>query len=125
APPPRAGPAAGGPASARSVPPTSPLSRSSATWWGDDEPEGFGRRGPGNPEGVPRWIGQLFQGGGPWRKTLRVLTFSLGQLLAGRRLIIIGLLVALPLVLPAVFANGADVERATFTLEVFRQLRLA
>jgi hypothetical protein len=24
-------------------------------------PEGFGRRGPGNPEGVPRAIGQLFQ----------------------------------------------------------------
>jgi ABC-2 type transport system permease protein len=57
-------------------------------------------------------------------KTLRLLTFSLGQLLAGRRLIIIALLVALPLVLPAVFANGADVEPATFTLELFRQLVL-
>ena len=31
---------------------------------------------------------------------------------------------ALPLVLPAVFANGADVEPATFTLELFRQLVL-
>jgi ABC-2 type transport system permease protein len=57
-------------------------------------------------------------------KTVRLLTFSLGQLLAGRRLIIIGLLVALPLVLPAVFANGADVEPATFTLDLFRQLVL-
>src|SRR5215216_1379411 len=57
-------------------------------------------------------------------KTLRLLTFSLGQLLAGRRLIIVGLLVALPLVLPAVFANGADVEPATFTLDLFRQLVL-
>ena len=57
-------------------------------------------------------------------KTMRLLTFSLGQLLAGRRLIIIALLVALPLVLPAVFAAGADVEPATFTLELFRQLVL-
>jgi ABC-2 type transport system permease protein len=57
-------------------------------------------------------------------KTLRLLTFSLGQLLAGRRLVIIALLVALPLVVPAVFANGADVEPATFTLELFRQLVL-
>ena len=57
-------------------------------------------------------------------KTVRLLTFSLGQLLAGRRLIVIGLLVALPLVLPAVFANGADVGPATFTLDLFRQLVL-
>jgi ABC-2 type transport system permease protein len=57
-------------------------------------------------------------------KTMRLLTFSLGQLLAGRRLIIIALLVALPLVLPAVFAAGADVEPATFTLDLFRQLVL-
>ena len=57
-------------------------------------------------------------------KTVRLLTFSLGQLLAGRRLVIIAALVALPLVLPAVFANGADVEPATFTLELFRQLVL-
>ena len=32
------------------------------------EPEGFGRRGPGNPEGVPRSIGQLFQGGAPMNR---------------------------------------------------------
>jgi hypothetical protein len=27
--------------------------------------EGSGRRGPGNPEGVPRETGELFQGGAP------------------------------------------------------------
>ncbi|HEX2156195.1 MAG TPA: hypothetical protein VHS79_04315, partial [Actinomycetes bacterium] len=27
--------------------------------------EGLGRRGPGNPEGVPRSVGQQFQGGAP------------------------------------------------------------
>ena len=57
-------------------------------------------------------------------KTLRLLTFSLGQLLAGRRLVIIALLVALPLVLPAVFASEADVDPATFTLDLVRQLVL-
>jgi ABC-2 type transport system permease protein len=55
---------------------------------------------------------------------LVLLRFSLGQLLAGRRLIIIALLVALPLVLPAVFASRADVDPATFTLGLFRQLVL-
>jgi ABC-2 type transport system permease protein len=53
-----------------------------------------------------------------------LLRFSLGQLLAGRRLLLIALLVALPLVVPAVFAAGADIDPATFTLEVFRQLVL-
>jgi ABC-2 type transport system permease protein len=57
-------------------------------------------------------------------KTTRLLRFSLGQLLAGRRLVIVALLVALPLVLPAVFAAGADVDPATFTLDLFRQLVL-
>jgi ABC-type transport system involved in multi-copper enzyme maturation permease subunit len=57
-------------------------------------------------------------------KTTRLLRFSLGQLLAGRRLIVVVLLVALPLVLPAVFAAGADVDPATFTLDLFRQLVL-
>ena len=28
-------------------------------------PEGSGRRGPGNPEGVPRLVGKQFQGGAP------------------------------------------------------------
>jgi ABC-2 type transport system permease protein len=53
-----------------------------------------------------------------------LLRFSLGQLLAGRRLLVVGLLVAVALVLPAVFAAGADVDPATFTLELFRQLVL-
>jgi ABC-2 type transport system permease protein len=58
------------------------------------------------------------------RKPVRLLRFSLGQLLAGRRLLVILLLVALALVLPAVFAAGADVDPATFTLDRFRQLVL-
>jgi ABC-2 type transport system permease protein len=58
-------------------------------------------------------------------RTLRLLRFSLGQLLAGRRLVIVALLVALPLVLPAVVASGqAEVEPASFTLDLFRQLVL-
>jgi ABC-2 type transport system permease protein len=57
-------------------------------------------------------------------RSLVLLRFSLGQLLAGRRLVLIALLVALPLVVPAVFAAGADIDPATFTLELFRQLVL-
>ena len=57
-------------------------------------------------------------------RSLVLLRFSLGQLLAGRRLLLIALLVALPLVVPAVFAAGADIDPATFTLELFRQLVL-
>jgi ABC-2 type transport system permease protein len=57
-------------------------------------------------------------------RSMVLLRFSLGQLLAGRRLLLIALLVALPLVVPAVFAAGADIDPATFTLEVFRQLVL-
>ncbi|HEV3014685.1 MAG TPA: ABC transporter permease, partial [Actinomycetota bacterium] len=63
-------------------------------------------------------------GGAEINRSLTLLRFSLGQLLAGRRLIIIALLVALPLVLPAVFAAGADVDPASFTLDLFRQLVL-
>ena len=57
-------------------------------------------------------------------RSMVLLRFSLGQLLAGRRLLLIALLVALPLVVPAVFAAGADIDPATFTLELFRQLVL-
>jgi ABC-2 type transport system permease protein len=57
-------------------------------------------------------------------RSLVLLRFSLGQLLAGRRLLLIALLVALPLVVPALFAAGADIDPATFTLELFRQLVL-
>jgi ABC-2 type transport system permease protein len=52
-----------------------------------------------------------------------LLRFSLGQLLAGRRLLIVPL-VALPLVLPAVFAAGADADPTTFMLDLFRQFVL-
>jgi ABC-2 type transport system permease protein len=57
-------------------------------------------------------------------RSLTLLRFSLGQLLAGRRLVVVALLVALPMVLPAVFAAGADVDPAAFTLDLFRQLVL-
>jgi ABC-2 type transport system permease protein len=57
------------------------------------------------------------------RPTGVLLRFSLGQLLAGRRLLIVPL-VALPLVLVAVFAAGADTDPTTFTLDLFRQFVL-
>jgi ABC-2 type transport system permease protein len=52
-----------------------------------------------------------------------LLRFSLGQLLAGRRLLIVPL-VALPLVVVALFAAGADADPDTFTLDLFRQFVL-
>ena len=52
-----------------------------------------------------------------------LLRFSLGQLLAGRRLLIVPL-VALPLVVVAVFAAGADTDPTTFTLDLYRQFVL-
>ena len=58
------------------------------------------------------------------RPFLVLLRFSLGQLLAGRRLLVVLLLVAVPLVLPAVFVRGSDLDPATFTLDLFRQLVL-
>src|SRR4029453_2840277 len=58
-------------------------------------------------------------GGEEMSKSVTLLRFSLGQLLAGRRLVIIALLVALPLVLPAVFAAGADGDPAPFTPALF------
>jgi ABC-2 type transport system permease protein len=57
------------------------------------------------------------------RPTRVLLRFSLGQLLAGRRLLIVPL-VALPLVLPAVFAAAADTDPTTFMLDLFRQFVL-
>jgi len=58
------------------------------------------------------------------RPFLVLLRFSLGQLLAGRRLLVVLLLVAVPLVLPAVFVRGSDLDPATFSLDLFRQLVL-
>jgi ABC-2 type transport system permease protein len=57
-------------------------------------------------------------------KVIVLFRFSVGQLLAWRRLLVIGVLVALPLVLPASFAARGEVEPATFTLDLFRQLVL-
>jgi ABC-2 type transport system permease protein len=57
------------------------------------------------------------------RPTWVLLRFSLGQLLAGRRLLIVPL-VALPLMLPAVFAAGADTDPTSFMLDLFRQFVL-
>ena len=85
-------------------------------------PGGQPARGPHHRR-VPR-AGLPLPGGQTMSKSLTLLRFSLGQLLAGRRLIIIAVLVALPLVLPAVFAARADVDPATFTLDLFRQLVL-
>jgi ABC-2 type transport system permease protein len=56
------------------------------------------------------------------RPTIVLLRFSLGQLLAGRRLLIVVPLVALPLLLLALFAAGADVDPSTFTVDLFRQV---
>jgi ABC-2 type transport system permease protein len=57
------------------------------------------------------------------RPTRVLLRFSLGQLLAGRRLLIAPL-VALPLVVVALFAAGADTDPTTFTLDLYRQFVL-
>jgi ADP-heptose:LPS heptosyltransferase len=48
-------------------------------------PEGSGRRGPGNPGGVPRWVGEPFRGGAPMgRHVLVARQDSVGDvLLAG------------------------------------------
>jgi ABC-2 type transport system permease protein len=57
------------------------------------------------------------------RPTRVLLRFSLGQLLARRRLLIVPL-VALPLVLVAVFAARADTDPTTFMLDLYRQFVL-
>jgi ABC-2 type transport system permease protein len=57
------------------------------------------------------------------KPTRVLLRFSLGQLLAGRRLLIVPL-VALPLVVVALFAAGADTDPTTFTLDLYRQFVL-
>jgi ABC-2 type transport system permease protein len=57
-------------------------------------------------------------------KAVTLFRFSLWQLLAWRRLLTVAALVALPLVLPAAFAADAEVDPASFTLELFRQLVL-
>ena len=58
------------------------------------------------------------------RRAWVVLRFSLGQLMAGRRLIVVALLVVPPLVLPALFVGGSGRDPASATLGLFRQLVL-
>jgi len=53
-----------------------------------------------------------------------VFRFSLGQLLAGRRLLVTGLLTTFPLVVPALLAAGSGRDPAGFTLDLFRALVL-
>ncbi|HYT25786.1 MAG TPA: hypothetical protein VEP73_04795 [Actinomycetota bacterium] len=53
-----------------------------------------------------------------------VLRFALGQLLAGRRLLVTASLAAVPLLVPALFAVGSGRDPASFTLDLFRALVL-
>ena len=57
------------------------------------------------------------------RKALVLLRFSLGQLLAGRRLLWLALLVGVPLLLPAL-ASGSAADPAAFTRDLVRELVL-
>jgi ABC-2 type transport system permease protein len=58
------------------------------------------------------------------RRSWVVLRFSLGELLAGRRLLVVTALVALPMVLPALFAAAAGQDPADTSLSLFRLLVL-
>lgn len=53
-----------------------------------------------------------------------VFRFTVGQLLAGRRLLVIGLLTALPLIVPALIVAGSGRDPDGFTLDLFRALVL-
>lgn len=53
-----------------------------------------------------------------------VFRFTVGQLLAGRRLLVIGLLAALPLIVPALIVAGSGRDPDGFTLDLFRALVL-
>jgi ABC-2 type transport system permease protein len=53
-----------------------------------------------------------------------VFRFTVGQLLAGRRLLVTGLLTALPLIVPALVAAGSGRDPDGFTLDLFRALVL-
>ena len=50
----------------------------------DDPPEGSGRRGPGNPEGVPRSVGELSQRGAPVNREAERVADRLGRLIGLR-----------------------------------------
>jgi ABC-2 type transport system permease protein len=53
-----------------------------------------------------------------------VFRFTVGQLLAGRRLLVIGLLAAVPLIVPALIVAGSGRDPDGFTLDLFRALVL-
>lgn len=53
---------------------------------------------------------------------LAVLRFALGELLAGKRLPIVGVLVALPLWLPSLLAPASGQDPTTFSFDLFRHL---
>jgi ABC-2 type transport system permease protein len=55
-------------------------------------------------------------------RNLALLRFSLGELLAGRRLPIIAGLVALPLWLPPLLVHGSGQDPTVFSLDLFRNL---
>jgi ADP-heptose:LPS heptosyltransferase len=61
---------------------------------GGRPPEGSGRRGPGNPGGVPRWTGKLSQGGAPEDRVAdlggRVDLAGLAEVLAGAEVVVVG-----------------------------------
>src|SRR6266536_2186539 len=55
-------------------------------------------------------------------RSLVVLRFALGELLAGRRLPIVAALVALPLWLPSLLAPSSGQDPTSFGLDLFRNL---
>jgi ABC-2 type transport system permease protein len=56
------------------------------------------------------------------RRSLALLRFALGELLAGRRLAIVAALVALPLWLPSLLAPGSRQDPTVFSFGLFRNL---
>jgi ABC-2 type transport system permease protein len=56
------------------------------------------------------------------RRSLALLRFALGELLAGRRLAIVAALVALPLWLPSLLAPGSGQDPTVFSFGLFRNL---
>jgi ABC-2 type transport system permease protein len=56
------------------------------------------------------------------RRSLALLRFALGELLAGRRLAIVAALVALPLWLPSLLAPGSGQDPTAFSFDLFRNL---
>jgi ABC-2 type transport system permease protein len=55
---------------------------------------------------------------------LALARFALGELLAGKRLLIVAALVALPLWLPSLFAPGSGQDPSTFSFDLFRNLTM-